>query len=1145
MAFTIWMHSKGFDFKYALLQREKQEEARKGLIKRLAEEARKQDAALAPWLAIERITLAAKQKQDARTLAGECLELLGSEPAIEGEQTNLQRHFANRGLTTLIFLAARQARDEKLAGQALRFIDKGIQRNPDSAYWKYQKYRLLVALDRPGELQKALEGWIQPAIADKKWHVVLGYLLAEQNRLQDAIRLFEAAKAADQLGPAELRALADWYLVQGQRDRYEDALIDALMVEGEYRLSDRLNRMLQPWHNQRDSMPRELDPETFTIFKTLFRKSQQPQNYVNLLREFYRNTHDFRLLECLAEGMLGFTEQQVYPFLTNLQGLLNEVRDEATVDGIMKYLGKVRERATTRIDRRALDFLELQAERRAAELINQPGPHAATALAAMKRAFKGDWAPGERRLMADLLAGLGKIKGDELGREQLRQLEELYKYEEQPAEDRLQIALRLAETQWAYDRRDDALVKLEAALSQYREVNSGVLPAAANSAFARYIQYLTDAMHFARAEQYLQAEMKHPANAQQTYWFQERLFEVYTNAIRHRGTVSLGSGEALYAGVLKLFLSQIGTDDPNHRGQLIGLMCSFFRAAKESKLDLAGLREFAFETFPAFLDRETNPDNYNQTIQNLEGTLHDLLGVKIGMEFLIERFEKEPDWLRAGNRTIWQYHGYNLAHWFEELKDPGNLSDRLFRIVTNELSRDLRSHNRMSRYIYAKNYGYFWNAKSKDFLAVANQVWDEQRLSGAAAKYIGEYLRTGLGETARAVAILDEAWRAGQLDEPGLSQLAQYQHEIGSYEASIPVLSTLVDMRPDTMDYRTRLMHAYFKANRAEKLRDLLAETDKRFHEKGLWQESNIAPLAYSCLENHLYQESVAYYNELIPLHQRTQPNRGIGNGTLSNNYTRLSQAHAALKQTVEAVEAASGAVVSWGASEINRRNALDALRIVLSQAPDLDSYVERLDKQVQETGLENPTIRQALGQVYIERREYNKAIKHLQLAVETQPNDRRTNELLIQAYDFAKNPDGVIRQLLSSVELSRRDIDLYRSLGDRFKNLAQPENAERAYTSIVEMQPNESESHTMLAEIRQSQNRWPEAIDQWQQVARIRALEPSGFLRLAEAQMHENRREDALQTIETLLRKDWPERFGNIHQQAQSLKSRIAAGGR
>jgi predicted Zn-dependent protease len=1129
---------------YISLQRDKQKEACNGLIKRLADEARKQDAALAPWLVIERIALAAKQKQDARTLAGECFELLGATPAQDNERTELQRRLADRGLTTLIFLAAQQARDEKLAGQTLQFIDNGIERNPDSAYWKYQKYRFLIALDRPGELQKALEGWIQPATADKSWQVALGYLMAERNRMQDAISLFEAVKAADQLKPRELRALADWYLVQGQKARYEEARIEAFMAEEEYQLSNRLYRIPRPWNDHKDAAPRELDPEIYAIFNALFRKSPQPQSYVYLLSEYYRNTHDFRLLECLPDGMFGHTEQQVYPFITSLQGLLNEVRDEATVDGIMKHMGKARDRATTRIDKRALDFLEIQAERRASELINQSGPHAAAALAAMMRAFKGDWAPGERRLMADCLAGLGKIKGDELSREQLRQLAELYKYGEQPAEDRLQIALRLAQTQWDYDRRDDALVTLEAALAMYREVNKGVFPTTANTAIAQFIQYLIDARHFARAEQYLQAEMKRPANAQQTYWMQERLIEVYTNAIRYRGRVSFGDGEALYAGAMKLLLAQIETDDPNHRRQLIGLLCSFFRAAKESRIELAGFREFAFETFPKFLDRETSPDNYNYAINNLAATLHDILGARVGLEFLIERIEKEPEWVRAGNRSIWQQNNYQFGRWRVEVKDPGNLSDRLLRIATNELRRDLRMRTKSGGSLYYQHRD-FWNEKANDFLAVADQVWDEQHPSGAAARYIGEYLRDGLGETRRAISILDEAWRAGQLDEQGLSQLAQYQHEILSFEESIPVLGALVDMRPDTINYRTRLMHAYYETQRAGNLRDLLAETDKRFHERGLWQESNIAALAFSCLDNRLNKESAAYYNEVIPLHQRTQPNRGIGNGTLSRYYAQLSQAHAALNQTVEAVEAAGGAVVSWGSRDDNRRNALDALRRVLSQAKDLNSYVEYLEKQVRETGLENPTIRQALGQVLIERKEYNKAARHLQLAAETQPNDRRTYELLIQAYDLAKDPEGAIRQLLKSAELSRRDINLYRSLGDRFKSRVQQEDAERAYTSIVEMQPNESESHSMLAEIRQSQNRWPEAIDQWQQVVRIRTLEPTGFLRLAEAQIHEERREDALRTIDTLLRQDWPPRFDNVHQQAQNLKSRIAAGGR
>ena len=125
-------------------------------------------------------------------------------------------------------------------------------------------------------------------------------------------------------------------------------------------------------------------------------------------------------------------------------------------------------------------------------------------------------------------------------------------------------------------------------------------------------------------------------------------------------------------------------------------------------------------------------------------------------------------------------------------------------------------------------------------------------------------------------------------------------------------------------------------------------------------------------------------------------------------------------------------------------------------------------------------------------------------------------------------------------MELSRRDIKLYQTLGERFKNLKRDAEAERAYTSIAEMQPNESESHALLAGIRQAQGRWPEAIEQWQQVVRVRALEPTGLLKLAEAQIHEQQWDAARQTIKALLAKDWPERFGDVRRQAQDMKVRI-----
>ena len=127
--------------------------------------------------------------------------------------------------------------------------------------------------------------------------------------------------------------------------------------------------------------------------------------------------------------------------------------------------------------------------------------------------------------------------------------------------------------------------------------------------------------------------------------------------------------------------------------------------------------------------------------------------------------------------------------------------------------------------------------------------------------------------------------------------------------------------------------------------------------------------------------------------------------------------------------------------------------------------------------------------------------------------------------------------QILQSLQLMRRDITLYADLGKRYAALKRPAQAERAHTSIVEVLSAESESHTMLAEIRQKQDRWPEAIVHWRQVARIRELEPTGLLKLAAAQLHVKRWDDAGQTLRKLRARGWPSRFGDVINQIRQME--------
>jgi tetratricopeptide (TPR) repeat protein len=539
---------------------------------------------------------------------------------------------------------------------------------------------------------------------------------------------------------------------------------------------------------------------------------------------------------------------------------------------------------------------------------------------------------------------------------------------------------------------------------------------------------------------------------------------------------------------------------------------------------------------PEALKRQTN--NYAYIVSNVASTLHDVAGPRDGLAFLVERIEQEPRWLRYQGQDGWSQHSHYLAYWRTEVKDLGEREPRLLKIVTDEIRRDLHSRQARNRNMYVKHNSYFWAEREDAFALVAEEVLEKNMNSSATIAYIAEYMFSGLGRQNRAIEILAEAHRREVLDENVQAQLINYLHHTQRFAESIAILEPLVERRPENMTFRVQLMHAYFRAQQQEKLLALLSETDKFFHEKKLWSEGNIEALAKSTLENQLFEQSVAYYKEVIGLRERTAPHRGVGDGTLSAYYMGLAQAHSGLKQTPEAVEAAGAAIVAWGPRhQQDRAHALATLRSVLEQSPDLDAFVKKLDAQVAETGLENPIVRKAVGSVYLARSNFSGAIAQLKRAVEVQPNDAETHQLLVSALDQSGDKEGAIEQLFASIELSRRELSLYKNLAERYQAAGNQKQAERAYLTIVEMLPGEFESHTMLAEVRQQQSRWSDAADHWQRVAEIRKLEPTGLLKLAAAQLQLKQWDKAQETLRTLEKRDWPARFNDVHNQIQQLQ--------
>ena len=1035
-------------------------------------------------------------------------------------------------------LAARKGADPALVERLLKYVDKQMK-EPDVAMWRAVKFQLLIALDRPQDLEKELSAWIAGPDPDNRWRIALGYLLAERGRVSEAIKLFEAVESADELGPREYRSLADWYLVENRRAEHDKSRSAIYKTTDEYTLSRMLGAYLHPWQVRDGHLPTQLDAEILLVFKVLFEKSGAPQNYLHALLQFYQASRDFRLLSILPDGVLGQTAGKVYPFLQGMQTVLGEIRDEAAADELVARIAVLRATAKSAIDQRALDMLELLVERRAAELQNQAGPHAAKALAALKRAFKHEWSPGEPRLMADFLAGLHTFPQDDIAAVQLLQLETLHRDSAKGSFDRLHIALRFAETLDRYAHHADAMDRLQAALSEFQEANNGILPTSANDALTMLASFTESARQYSRGEKLLLAQLTHPVHAGQRNWLIERLNDLYLQALANNGDVSLGSGVVLYKAVEAKLVADLASTDQNHRARLLGQFTRLYRTAHIRKImtAVADLKDFAFKRLPPIVTQQT--DTYNQIVIDVAYTLKELAGYRDGITFLLDRIDDQPDWLRYTNQNAWSQYSNTLAEWRHEAKGLGDLAPRLLKFVVAELKRDLRAREPRNRVIYRQDYNYFWKEKVDDFAAAAEEVLAERKQSSDSVEYIADYLFRGLGREKRAIDVLYEAHRQKVLSDSGQWQLVDYLHRTERFAESIPLLIALMERNKEDLHYRTKLMHAYYQTKKQAELLALLKETDAFFHQNDRWNEGAMAALAGSCLENHLDKQSVAYYEELIPLYQRSHPRQGVGDGSLAMYYSNAASAYVGLSMTKEAVDKASGAVVCWGPTHQQRKPTLDRLVDVLVAAPDLPGYAATLDKE----SLQSAIVRKAIGQAYVRKNDCARAIPQFRLAAELQPNDAEIYEALIACYDKLHDREGAVRQLLEAVELSRRDLKLFEQLGRRLAELNQPVESERAYTSIVEMQSNESESHELLAEVREKQNRWPEAMGQWERVAALRALEPTGLLRLAAAQVHEHDWKAAGATLQKLQRQSWPDRFNDVTPRIRELQDKVNQG--
>ncbi|HMQ23143.1 MAG TPA: hypothetical protein PKE00_11675, partial [Planctomycetota bacterium] len=430
----------------------------------------------------------------------------------------------------------------------------------------------------------------------------------------------------------------------------------------------------------------ELDPLVLVKARALFAKAPLPSNEIYVLRNLYRSTKDHRVLEALPKGVVGHTQQAVYALLGQLSIILGEVHEEATCDRLDEELMRSLETAKEKLDQRGLHMMRVLVLGRAAQLRNQPGPHRERALASLKASFdRANFAPGEDLQRAKYLEMM-TVGDDVILDERLRQLEALYQHTEEGSSTQVGIAQSwfavLAGTN-ASKARDVLAAAIEANIAK----NDGRLVTSTRDAWQQLENAWISARDFGRPERMLLRLHSKETQAGARFYLERRTSHVRIQALRHGGTVSIGTGLELHDKLATMLENELAACSAYEFTQVLDDRMSLATAGHARKLDPAvhAFIGFANKVLPGLVEKTPDLARLYQVSQ----TIQKISSEREALAYAIARHGDQPAFWRRLGRDVWTQIGYRMAQWRHEIAVVGQLSGPLLSLACVELEDDL------------------------------------------------------------------------------------------------------------------------------------------------------------------------------------------------------------------------------------------------------------------------------------------------------------------------------------------------------------------------------------------------------------------------------------------------------------------------
>lgn len=1098
-----------------LLRAQARAKARAELAARLEQERDASDDVRNPWYELEALCLRARAGDAAAALWPRVQKLLAL-PATADDPS--QQRYAERALRLAGWLTVRRGAVDAHAGELVAHLQAGLAAAKPGVDWRYQLYRLLLALDRAQELETQLSAWIVPAEFDSQWLVARGYLRAERGALELAVADFAAAHAKGALEAPELRRLADWSLALDRLDDRAKALRAYYAQLDEGSLSQILHRAAQAQQRRGEEAPPPLEPEVFAALGELFRRSPHPHNHAWVLQQLYQATKDHRVLTCIADGLLGATAQKGYLLLQGTRQLLDQVHEEATCDAIVARIEALLPGASG-TDARLLRLFRVQIALRAGQVLNQPGPHHAAALAALRAAGQGTWLAGERLQMAQYLADLGALPTPELRAARLTELRALHQATSPADAERVQLALQVARAQWVDGAQEDALAFLLAGLDERRERFGCRYEQEARAPYEQAWSWQLELAQFLVAERFVEQD-RASASGQPQQWLTSLVHETWIRALERDGKVSLGDGRRLFHGARTALIAAVDDADGNSLHAALQRVIRIHRAAHGRKLGDAPelLRAYARESFPQHARRQ--PMQLGPA-RELAQAIRELAGALPAIEFALATLDAEPTWLRNAGNGFWSQIHWQLAQWRHEAGRLGAVEPRLLALFCRELERELRTSRHGWTGFADRDHSYFWGEQETEFLRVARNLAELEADDGAILRNVAHYLWEGLHRFDEAIALAQRTEAAGLYDDDGRFELAQWLVSQKRAAESLGLYDRLCSAHPDRFDYARGFVLALHGSGRVELAEQRFTAVEAELRKRGHHDHGTLDQLAHLAAECSFREHERRLLTEVVRL---VEP-RG-STDQLGWYQVRLARACIADGDPAAGIEPASAALVAFRRNKDLRDQGNQVLREVLAALPDLAEFVRLQDARAAETGQDVPVLRKALGALLLERRDYGAAAAQLRLAAELAPADLDCWRMLAGAHERRRDTPARAEALLAAIEQAPLELTLYAEVA----SLLSADDRERALTSGVDVLFEEAAPHQQLAEKRTEQRRHGDAVLEWRQVVRLRREEPDGWLSLAHAQLASGDRAGARATFEQMLAERWESRFGDVH---------------